>query len=353
MPPLKLLRFSRQPPDTQLPASSLNLPIYSVLIMALFKLESILTLARIAAILMYCCLTDADTSVGVCYGRVADNLPPPDQVVILLKSNNISKIRIFDADPSVLFAFANTQIQLTIGVPNENLQNIAMSQDVANQWVQSNVQRFVPATFIKYIAVGNEILGFNNPRDIDSGGVIPPSLGTFRGDIKDTMASLLDFLARTGGPFMANVYPFFSYISNRQDISLQYAIFGSSDAVVNDGGLCYTNLFDATVDALISAMEKLGHLQIDIAITETGWPSAGLDPAATPANAMTYNANLIRHVMSDRGTPKRPGVNMESFVFGLFNEDGKPGADFERHFGLFLPTGVKVYDINFSNLPRY
>ncbi|KAF6155447.1 hypothetical protein GIB67_019973 [Kingdonia uniflora] len=57
--------------------------------------------------------------VGVCYGRVANKLIPPMDVVSLLISNGISKARIFDADPTTLKAFSNTGIELIIEVPNK------------------------------------------------------------------------------------------------------------------------------------------------------------------------------------------------------------------------------------------
>eukprot|EP01018_Ginkgo_biloba_P024676 Gb_40154 [translate_table: standard] len=336
-----------------------------------------LAFACIAAFL-YSSLAGAET-IGVCYGRVADNLPPPEQVVSLLKSNNIAKMRMFDANPSVLQAFANSGIELMTAVPNEQLQIIASSPEAALEWIEANIEPFAATTLIKYIAVGNEIF-LNNPQygayvvpamqnmqsalaaknmagaiKVSSphaasvlGNSFPPSQGAFQSDIVDTMRPLLDFLAQTGAPFMANIYPFFSYINNPQDISLPYALFTSPPSFV-DNGLSYSNLFDATVDALISAMEALGHSDIAVAVTETGWPWAGgSTDAESPDNAMTYNSNLIRHVLSDAGTPKRPGVGIETFLFGLFNEDQKPGEPFERDFGLFYPTGQKVYDINFS-----
>ena len=68
-------------------------------------------------------------------------------------------------------------------------------------------------------------------------------------------------------------------------------------------------------------------------MSESGWPLAGGD-AATAANAQTYNQNLINHV--GQGTPKRRGA-IETYIFAMFNEDQKPGAETEKHFGLFNP----------------
>jgi len=182
------------------------------------------------------------------------------------------------------------------------------------------------------------------------GNSFPPSQGAFDNDILDNMKPLLDFLSQTGSPLMANVYPFFSYLDNPVDISLQYVLFTSpAPAFIDTNGLAYSNLFDATVDALFSAMEALGHADISVVVTETGWPWSGAnDDIENTDNAMTYNSNLVAHVLSDAGTPKRPGMAMEVYLFDLFNEDLKPGPDFERDFGLFYPTGQKVYNINFA-----
>jgi hypothetical protein len=161
------------------------------------------------------------------------------------------------------------------------------------------------------------------------------------------MSDVLNFLVENGSPFMANVYPYFSYNYNKAQISLDYALFRSSDPVVNDEGRLYKSLFDAQVDSLVSAMEKSGHPDIPIVITESGWPSAGSE-AATVENAKTYTNNLIKHVLSNAGTPKRPGRNIESYIFALFNENLKGGDEPERHFGLFYPDQNPVYSVNFS-----
>eukprot|EP01018_Ginkgo_biloba_P010192 Gb_01369 [translate_table: standard] len=143
-----------------------------------------------------------------------------------------------------------------------------------------------------------------------------------------------------------HVYPYFIYDNNRS-ISLDYALFKSSEPVVRDGDRMYKNLFDAIVDSLIAAMDKLGHPNIPIVVTETGWPSAGKD-VANVDNARTYNNNLIKHVLSNDGTPRRPGSSIDTYIFAFFNENQKSGNEPERHWGLFYPNKTPVYPVNFT-----
>ena len=69
---------------------------------------------------------------------------------------------------------------------------------------------------------------------------------------------------------------------------------------------------------------------------------------ATVENAKTYNNNLISHVLSNAGTPKKPGTSIDMYIFTLFNEDQKLGDEVEHHFGLFYPNKMHVYNANFS-----
>jgi len=342
--------------------------------MAAFKDQSKIIL--IVCVATFCCLILADgDKIGVNYGMDGDNLPSPDEVVTLMNSNNIGKMRIFKANKDALKAFANSGIDVIVGVGNEELEAISSSQDSANGWVNDNIVPFYPATNIKYIAVGNEVLpstqyvsylfpamtniqtaiqnanlqnikvSTTHVSGVSSG--YPPSKGAFGEDVKDTMSKILKFLSDNGAPFMANVYPYFSYIGNRGSISLDYALFKSTSTVVQDGDQSYTNLFDAMVDTHFSAMEALGYSNVPIVITESGWPSAGED-VATTENAQAYNSNLIQHVLSNAGTPKKPGMSIETYVFALFNEDLKQGDEIERNFGLFYPDKQPVYSVNFS-----
>nr|GEY69654.1 glucan endo-1,3-beta-glucosidase-like [Tanacetum cinerariifolium] len=161
----------------------------------------------------------AATTIGICYGRVANNLPPPAAAVNLINTNGITSIRLFNPVPESLQPFSGTGIQLTIGVPNEELPALAAGTPAtANDWLQANIFAHVSADQIRYI---------NNP----------------------------------------------------QLVSLDSALFRPGN-VLNDQGLVYDNLFDQTIDAFIYAMEREGFGGIPVVVTETGWPTAGVEVAS-------------------------------------------------------------------------
>ena len=133
-------------------------------------------------------------------------------------------------------------------------------------------------------------------------------------------------------------------------------------------GEYYDNLFYAMVDAVYAAVERLVEPSLKttsgmynhtsekkagrkgsqrrpkIVVTETGHPSRGGD-SANMYNAKTYNENLIDIV--DDGTPRHPEP-IETYIFALFDENEKPGAETERNFGLFYPNGQPKYNLNFN-----
>ncbi|KAL6653088.1 hypothetical protein ACP70R_012013 [Stipagrostis hirtigluma subsp. patula] len=302
-------------------------------------------------------------AIGVCYGVNGDNLPSAGDVVQLYKSNDIDSMRIYFADTSALQALKGSNIGLIMDVGNDNLAAFASDPNAAAAWVRDNVQAFPDVSF-RYIAVGNEVAGGDTQnillamRNIDGalsaagfGGSIkaptavqsgvtagfPPSKGTFSAG---HMAPIAQYLATTGAPLLANVYPHVSYTENEAQIDLSYALFTASGTVVQDGSNAYQNLFDALVDTFYSALENVGAGNVKIVVSESGWPSDGGD-AATAGNAQTYNQNLINHV--GQGTPKRPGA-IETYIFAMFNENKKDG---EKHFGLFNPDKTPAYPINF------
>ncbi|KAJ7571429.1 hypothetical protein O6H91_01G162800 [Diphasiastrum complanatum] len=317
-------------------------------------------------------------SIGVNYGQVADNLPLPQRVVQLVQSTSISKVKIYDANPVIIEAFANTGFQLIIGVKNEEIEDMQDSNK-ALTWVQQNVAAYMPASQIKLISVGNEILTGSDTEMMaqlvlamqnvhtalttlgladqvkvstpHSLGVLsssfPPSSGAFRPEMRDTIIKpMLQFLAQTSSSFMINTYPYFAYKNSPQDVSLAFALFlpnpGITDPKTN---LHYDNLLDAQIDAVVSAINGLGFANLPVIISESGWPSAGdqNEPGINIENAQTYNKNLINHVTS-KGTPLRPQMGMDTYIFALFNENQKPGPASERNFGLFHPDMSTVYN---------
>ncbi|ERN00121.1 hypothetical protein AMTR_s00112p00108890 [Amborella trichopoda] len=322
----------------------------------------------------------AGGSVGINYGRVANNLPSAVKVVTLLKKQGIDKVKIYDSDPAVLQALSGSGISVVIGLPNEQLFATARRQSAAEEWVSKNVAKYLPNTKITTIAVGNEV--FVDPhnttrylitamQNVHSALVMykiddkvkvsspialsalqtsyPSSAGVFKQDLAEVvMKPMLEFLRQTGSYLMVNAYPFFAYKDNADVISLDYALFKPNAGVVDSGsGLQYTNLLDAQLDAVNAAMAALKYGDVRTVVTETGWPSKGdeNETGASLANAAAYNSNLVRRVLSGKGTPLRPQTPLEVYLFALFNENKKNGPTSERNYGLFFPDEEKVYNV--------
>ncbi|KAL4290822.1 hypothetical protein GQ457_14G008440 [Hibiscus cannabinus] len=323
-------------------------------------------------------------SLGINYGQVGSNLPPPDKVLDLLSSLKITKAKIYDTNPQILTTFANSNVELIVTVENQML-SVVMDPQQALQWVTTHVQPYFPATKITEIAVGNEVftdddtslIGYLVPAMVSIHGALvqlgldkyiqvstpnslavlqesfPPSAGSFKSEVSAIMSQYLQFLASTGSPFWINAYPYFAYKDAPDNVSLDYVLFNKNPGMVDPyTKLHYDNMLYAQVDAVVYAMFRLGYSGIEVRVSETGWPSKG-DPdevGATPANAAVYNRNLLRRQMRKEGTPLRPNTRLEVYLFALFNEDMKPGPTSERNYGLFEPDGTIAYNVGLSAL---
>ncbi|KAF8036517.1 hypothetical protein BT93_C2289 [Corymbia citriodora subsp. variegata] len=322
---------------------------------------------------------------GINYGRLADNIPSPDEVVILLRAAKIRNVRIYDVDHTVLKAFSGTGLDLIVGLPNGNLKDVNASEDNALDWVKENVQSFLPDTRIRGIAVGNEVLGGD---DYELWGVLlgavknvysaiktlklddvvqittahssavfansyPPSSCKFNDNVDQYMKPLLAFFQEIGSPFCLNAYPFLAYLSDPANIDINYALFQKTQGIDDQkNNLHYDNMLDAIIDAAYVALEDAGFKKMEVIVTETGWASKGdsNQAAATVDNAKTYNYNLRKRLALRKGTPLRPKYVLKAYIFALFNEYQKPGATSERNFGLYKPDGSLSYDIGFPAL---
>ncbi|XP_010248263.1 PREDICTED: glucan endo-1,3-beta-glucosidase-like [Nelumbo nucifera] len=283
-------------------------------------------------------------------------------------------MRLYEPDRTTLQALKGSNIEVMLGVPNRDLQRIAGNDlTPAYDFVYGNVVDNRATINFKYIVVGNEVslqdfqyvlpamrniqraveaAGLQNQVKVTTatysgvlGNTYPPSNSVFRAEFLQYMRPIIGFLAEKGSPLCANIYPYFSYHDNQNVIRLDYALFTAPGTVVTDGQLRYQNLFDALLDSVYAAVEKVGGSSVRIVVSESGWPSAG-DPIATTANARTYLSRLIQHVKG--GTPRRPSGPIETYIFAMFDENTKPGAETERHFGLFSPQKQPKHQIIFT-----
>ncbi|PKI73690.1 hypothetical protein CRG98_005931 [Punica granatum] len=285
---------------------------------------------------------------------LGDNLPSPSDVIQLFKKYNIGKIRLFEPVPEVLQALRGSGIEVTIGVRDQDIPALAASPDATKQWFDTYIipgefdQYFVPAMKnFQNVLNGYGYAGIKVTTAIATTTLAvgyPPSAGAFMDSARATLAGILDFLSSTSSPLLANVYPYYAYVEDPVNVRLDYALFTASGPVVQDGSLSYSNLLDAQLDAIYSAMEKLGVSGVDLVVSESGWPSAGNGDIATPELAGTYNRNFLKKFLAMEGTPKRPNTYLEGFIFAMFNEDQKP-AGIEQHFGLFNPDGTPVHPV--------
>ncbi|OEL30909.1 Glucan endo-1,3-beta-glucosidase 14 [Dichanthelium oligosanthes] len=325
-------------------------------------------------------------ALGINYGQVGNNLPPPPQVVQLLASLRIGKVRIYDINPQVLSAFAGTGIELIVTVPDDLVPGMAASPSQALQWVTAGVRPYFPATRVTGIAVGNEVftgddeqlkaslvpamrnlhaalaqLGMDAYVRVSTANSLavlatsyPPSQGVFTQQAAPYMAQLLRFLAETSAPFWINAYPYFAYKDDPTKVSLDYALsnpyrVGAVDPYTH---LQYTSMLYAQVDAVTFAAARLGYGNVPVHVSETGWPSKGdaNEAGATVENARQYNRNLLMRQVNGEGTPLRPKLRLEVYLFALFNEDMKPGPTSERNYGLYQPDMSMVYNVGLNQL---
>ena len=302
----------------------------------------------------------------------------------LLSSLKITKTKIYDTNPQILTAFANTGIEIIVTVENENLSDL-MDPQQALQWVNSRIKPYFPATKITGIAVGNEIftgedmtlmsylvpamttihgalvqLGLESHIQVSTPNSLavlaesyPPSAGSFRGELTGVMLQFLRFLSNTKSPFWINAYPYFAYKDHPTEIPLDYVLFNPNSGMTDPyTKLHYDNMLYAQVDAVIFAIARMGYGGLDVKVTETGWPSKGDgdEVGATVENAAIYNRNLLRRQLGNEGTPLKPNTRLEVYLFALFNEDLKPGPTSERNYGLYQPDGTMAYNVGLSAL---
>ncbi|KAI3461676.1 hypothetical protein Pfo_018339 [Paulownia fortunei] len=329
--------------------------------------------------------------VGVNWGTAASHPLPPQEVMELLKANNIAKVKLFDADPLVLQSLSGSNIHVTVGIPNSMLRSLNSSLKAAESWVHDNLTRFVSdgasRVLIDYVAVGDEpflqsygeqfypfVVGASAniqtalfkanlaervkvvaPCSFDAfqseSGL--PSKARFRPDVNRTMIELLTFLNRHHSPFFVTISPFQSYHGNK-NLSLDFALFRERAHARNDSHKTYKNSFDLSYDTIILALSSAGFPQIEVVIGRIGWPTDGA-PNATSSLAEEFMKGLIDHLHSRSAkSSKRQDLPTEIYIFSLLDEDKRSIAtgNFERHWGVFTFDGQAKYQVDFGQGSR-
>ncbi|XAR59948.1 Glucan endo-1,3-beta-D-glucosidase [Bertholletia excelsa] len=326
----------------------------------------------------------AGAFVGVSIGTDVSNLPPASDIVALLKANQITHVRLFDADAHMLNALSNTGIEVIVSVTNEEVLGIGESPSQAASWINKNVAAYFPSTNITGIAVGSEVLTsipnaatvlvpamnylhkalvaanlnyqvkVSTPQSMNIiSKPFPPSTASFNSSWNSTIFQLLQFLVNTNSNYMLNAYPYYGYVNGNGIFPIEYALFeplSVAKQIVDPNTLFhYESMLDAMVDATYNSMAAYNFSNIPIIVTESGWPWLGgsNEPDATIQNAETYNNNLIRRVLNGSGPPSQPKVPINTYIYELFNEDKRPGPVSEKNWGIFFGNGTAVYSLSF------
>ncbi|KAF9591277.1 hypothetical protein IFM89_003228 [Coptis chinensis] len=323
--------------------------------------------------------------LGVNWGAISQYRLPPKVVVQMLKDNNLTKVKLFEMDDSIMKALAGTDIEVMVAIPNYLLRTMT-SPNAATKWVEKNITQYIGkgGVNIKYVGVGNEpfLTSYNGSyvnatypalknvqTALNEAGLgdkikatVPlnadiylsptnnyvPSGGYFRPDIGKEMEDIVKFLDKNKAPFTINIYPFINLYQN-PGFPFDYAFFDGIKYPLMDKDTPYTNSFDAAYDTLVFALETVGVKDMPIFIGEVGWPTDG-DRNANKQLAEKFYSGLLKKLGSNQGTPYRPKQYIEVYLFGLLDEDAKsvdPG-NFERHWGIFTSDGQPKYPLDLS-----
>ncbi|KAE9455989.1 hypothetical protein C3L33_12098, partial [Rhododendron williamsianum] len=327
------------------------------------------------SLILFCWVSGGEfwvEGLGVNWGSIATHKLPPKVVVQMLKDNGIQKVKLFDAEESVLKALAGSGIEVMVAISNDQLADMT-HYDRAKKWVQRNITHynfdgavgnepflkaynssFLNITFpalqnvqnaLKEAGVGDSIKVtvpmnadvYDSPEDNPV-----PSSGRFRRDITDQITQIVKFLDQHKAPFTVNIYPFLSLYYGEGQFPVNYAFFDGDATPLVDNGIQYANVFDANLDTLVSALNATGVANMTIFVGEVGWPTDG-DQYANIEMASRFYNGLLPKLGKNKGTPLRPGY-LEVYLFGLTDENAKsilPG-DFERHWGIFSKLADSV-----------
>ncbi|XP_027085300.2 glucan endo-1,3-beta-glucosidase 5 isoform X2 [Coffea arabica] len=236
-------------------------------------------------IFVLCMMVSSVICIGANWGTQSTHPLPPSTIVKLLRDNGIQKVKLFDADPSILYALGGSGIEVTVGIPNDMLYSLANSVAAAELWVQRNVSAHISSNSvdIRYVAVGNE-----------------------------------PFLTTLNGTYTGTTYPAL------QNVQAALIKAGLGTRVKNNG---------------------IGNLSIIVG--EVGWPTDG-DLHANIQYAQRFNQGFMSH-MGKGTPMRPGTVDAYLFsLIDEDAKSIKPG-NFERHWGVFNYDGTPKYNLSLGS----
>ncbi|KAL3637200.1 hypothetical protein CASFOL_019499 [Castilleja foliolosa] len=338
-------------------------------------------------VIIYCLLTSmiVNGAIGLNWGRENAQRLLPSTVVDILLQNNVPQARIYTSQPDILQAFCGSGINLTISILN--IKAITNDTDIQS-WVQKNVKFFGPAN-IRRVYIGNYVYDKINPQinlfeahlkavkaiqaalnsvgyadhikvnlplshNILKDNITRPSDADFRDDLKPLIKETIRHLADKGAPFVLQMFPILYITENKLDPDFAFVGGGSRHVVRDVGGAVYTNVFEFMYDSIVWALEKAGApSDMEVVVGHVGWPTDGY-PGANTSTAERFFKGFLPFVKSNKGTPKRPGRSIDTYLHSLTDEPKNSAQQppFSRHWGIFRSNGEPKYKIDLSGQGR-
>lgn len=99
--------------------------------------------AVVLVVALLCTAAPRSCAIGVNWGTQLSHQLPASTVVRLLQDNGFDRVKLFDAEDTILDALKGSGIQVMVGIPNDLLADLAAGGKAAENWVAKNVSGHV------------------------------------------------------------------------------------------------------------------------------------------------------------------------------------------------------------------
>jgi len=107
------------------------------------SLSQSLPVAALVLAVALCAAARRTCAIGVNWGTQLSHQLPASTVVRLLQDNGFDRVKLFDAEDTILGALKGSGIQVMVGIPNDLLADLAAAGKATDNWVAKNVSGHV------------------------------------------------------------------------------------------------------------------------------------------------------------------------------------------------------------------